>query len=91
MAKVNLYLKESRAALTKGIDNLRKTLEQHPSLSLSTKLKYVTAIAEMALAHHKLSKIQCDPPDMSFELSYAAKPKRGVAKKKKKKTKKGKK
>jgi hypothetical protein len=69
MAKkyVKLHLGESKKALVKGIGNLRAALEENPHFAVKTKAKYKLAIAHMTVVHKMLSRVKCDPPDMSFE------------------------
>jgi hypothetical protein len=68
MAKVKLNLGSTKDALSEGIDNLRASLREHPSLPLKLRLQYKKALFDMSFAHALLRKIKCVQPEMSFEI-----------------------
>jgi hypothetical protein len=81
MAKLRLGVNQSRKTAKADIENLRKTLKANPHFSVTTKLRYRKAITQMRLVNKILSKLPCDPPDMSLPIPPPPPPSGRIARK----------
>jgi hypothetical protein len=67
MAKVQLNLGKSKAAVAEGIANLKTAMKE--PLPLSLQRRFMKTIAHMEFIHHMMKKVICSQPQMDIEWS----------------------
>jgi hypothetical protein len=76
MAKLNLNVGHCKDTLSAAIDKLSEALHEAP-LTGAQKTRYAKAILNMSLARVFLKKVDCEQPDMSYEMPPSPLERRG--------------